>query len=71
MGEPFLRKGFPHTPSPKLSHKVVKREVGSLATDGRCKRTACFCYRERLGTTKTPSAKRIVLPREEIYKPSP
>ena len=38
-GEPFLRKGFPRTPSQKLSHKKSPKSLCSF-TDGQSTRAA-------------------------------
>ena len=53
-----LLKKFPLTPS-KLSHNKYRNQFVSFRTDGRRERTARFCCRERLGTSKTLSAKRV------------
>ena len=60
MGKPFLTNGFPHTPFHKLSHKNYLNRVVSAQTDGRREDEPRFCSRERLGTSKTLSAKKVV-----------
>ena len=57
MGE--LLEKFPHTPS-KLSHKELIKIILNSPTDSRRERKVRFGYRKRLGTTKTPSAKKVV-----------
>ena len=53
----FLKKA-PPAPPQKLADKGLSKEVRSALTDSRRKRSACFCCRERVGTTKTPRAKK-------------
>ena len=60
VGEPSCKEGFPHTPS-KKSLTTFANETRCKQMDSRRERIARFCCRERLGTTKTPSAKRVVL----------
>ncbi len=60
VGETSCKK-FPPRPFQELSHNNYLNRVVSARTDSRRERKARFCYRERLGTTETPSAKRVVL----------
>ena len=60
VGEPFLRKGCPHTPSQKLSHNNYLNKFVSIRIDSRRERTARFCYRKKSGATETLISKRVV-----------
>ena len=70
VGEPFLRKGFPRTPSQKLSHKNHPNRIVSTRIDSRREGEPRFCCRKRLGTAKTLSAKKVVCvgKKDEIQK---
>ena len=59
MGKTSCKKFSPH-PFQELSNSNSQNKFVSLLTDSRRERTARFCYRERLSTTKTPAAKRVV-----------
>ena len=50
----------PTPPSRTFAQERANKTVSSPA-DGRRKPTVCFCCRERLGTAKTLSAKKVVL----------
>ena len=57
-GGTFLKKNFPCTPSKNFCTKSSKENFKE--TDRRsAQASACFGYREQLGTTETPSAKRV------------
>ena len=58
MGE-LLARSSP-TPFQELLHNNYLNRVVSARIDSRRERTARFCCRERLSTTKTPAAKRVV-----------
>jgi hypothetical protein len=61
-GENFLKKVFPCTPFKNFCTKISKGN--SQETDRQSAQVikTCFCCRERVGTTKTPRAKKVVLP---------
>ena len=59
MGETSWKK-FPPHPFQELSDKRYRNRVVSLQIDGRREVKPRFCSRERLGTAKTLSAKRVV-----------
>ena len=58
MGELF-EKSSP-TPLQKLPNKKSQNRVVSLRTDSRREHKARSGYRKRVGTTKTPRAKKVV-----------
>ena len=54
----LLARSFPHTPF-KNSRTNISNGFVSARIDSRRAPCARFCYRERVGTTKTPRAKRV------------
>ena len=70
MGKTSCKKFSPH-PFQELSNSNSQNKFVSLLTDSRRERTARFCYRERLSTTKTPAAKKVVIHKHGRGNPSP
>ena len=54
----------PTHPLQELSHKIIKKKTSKIQIDSRREHNARFCCRERVGTAKTPSTKRVVYNRE-------
>ena len=59
-GNLFHEKKRSPAPLPKSALTKLQKRISNTRIDGRRKVKPRFCYRERLGTTKTPSAKRVV-----------
>ena len=55
-----MRKGFPRTPSQKLSNKKQEKGTPKTRTDTRREGKPRFGYREKSGTTETLISKRVV-----------
>ena len=54
-------KKVPPAPPQKLLHNNFLNKIVSLQIDSRREVKPRFCCRERVGTTKTPRAKKVVL----------